>query len=44
MFKFSNLTIKTAVANRSEAMEDTISKNWRSSKSHMSRGNILEQM
>ena len=39
MLQLSNLTIETAVANQSEAMEaETISKNGRSSKSLMSRG------
>jgi len=42
MVQFRKL-IETAVANRSEAMEDTISKNGRSSKSHTSRGNILRK-
>ena len=38
----SNLVNELAVANQSGAMEaDTISKNGRSSKSQMSRGNIL---
>jgi len=41
MLQFSDLTIETAVANQSGAMEaDTISKNGQSSKSQMSRGNI----
>jgi len=42
MLQFSNLTIEAAVANQGGAMEaDTISKNGRSSKSQMSRGNFL---
>ena len=42
MLQDSNLTIGTAVANQSGAMEaDTISKNGRSLKSHTSRGNFL---
>ena len=42
MLQNSNLTIGTAVANQSGAMEaDTISKNGRSSKSQMSRKNYL---
>ena len=44
MLKFSNL-IGAAVANCSEAMEaDTISKNGRSLKSQMSRGNFLRTL
>ena len=43
MLQNSNLTIGTAVANQSGAMEaDTISKNGRSSKSHTSRKNIFK--
>ena len=42
MLQFSDLTIGTAVANQSGAMEaDTISKNGRSLKSQMSRGNFF---
>jgi len=42
MLQFSDLTIEKAVANQGGAMEaETISKNGRSSKSHMSRGNIF---
>ena len=42
MFKFSDLTIETAVANRSEAMEARDHfKNGASPKSHKSRGNFL---
>ena len=42
MFKFRELTIETAVANQSGAMEaDTISKNGASSKSHTSRRNNI---
>jgi len=41
MLQFSDLTIETAVANRSGAMEtETISRNGRNSKSQMSRENI----
>jgi len=40
MLQLSSLTNETAVANQSGAMEaDTISKNGRSLKSQMSRGN-----
>ena len=43
MLQFSNLTIEAAVVNHNEAMEaDTISKNGRSLKSQMSRGNLIE--
>ena len=43
MLELNNLRNETAVANQSEVMEaDTISKNGRSSKSHMSRGNRLQ--
>ena len=53
MLQFNELTIEAAVANSSEAMEtavanhggameaDTISKNGRSLKSQMSRGNFI---
>ena len=45
MLQFSNLTIETAVANQSGAMEaDTILTNGRSSKSQTSRGNIIINM
>ena len=44
MLQLSNFTIETAVANQSGAMEaDTISKNGRSLKSQMSRGNIMQR-
>jgi len=45
MFKFSDLTIGVAVANRSEAMEaETISKNGRNLKSQKSRKNFLNYL
>jgi len=45
MLQFSNLTIETAVANQSGAMEaDTISKNGRSLKSHTSKKNNFVKM
>jgi len=43
MLQNSNLTIGTAVANQSVAMEaDTISKNGRSLKSQMSKNNTIK--
>jgi len=45
MLQFSDLTNEAAVANQGEAMEaDTISKNWRSSKSQISRQNIMQMI
>jgi len=44
MLQFRNLTIGTAVANQSGAMEaDTISKNGRSLKSQMSKKNLKQK-